>query len=125
MCAYFDHVSGESSSLTWIWDPAQQDYELRVDLSEFPADDGDIGDYTGLWEFVGKNTWLKIYDDETCEFVNDQEDVVDSGYGWTNATGITLRFYDGSDMLMLYRAENGNLISSGNDAVFVPVDSIN
>ena len=82
------------------------------------------GEYTGLWEFVGENLWLRIYDDKTWEFVNDQEDIIQSGTLWVEENGITLHFEDTGDMLQLDRAASGNLLDSENNGVFVPVDSI-
>ena len=58
-----------------------------------------LEDYVGLWEYQGENRWLRIHDDSTWEFVNDQDDVIESGTLWVEENGITLHF-DGSGDLM-------------------------
>lgn len=111
---------GSEILMTWIWN-SEEGYVFREDLSVLPTSDGE---YTGLWEFVGENLWLRIYDDKTWEFVNDQEDIIQSGTLWVEENGITLHFEDTGDMLQLDRAASGNLLDSENNGVFVPVDSI-
>ncbi|MGN1082549.1 MAG: hypothetical protein ACI4SJ_03305 [Candidatus Avispirillum sp.] len=115
--------SGSELVTVWIWDP-EEGYVFQEDLSILTTNSGDIGEYVGLWEYVDENLWLRIYDDATWEFINDQEDVTQSGALWVEATGITLHFEDTGDVMQLDRAESGDLLDSVNNGVFVPVDSI-
>ena len=85
---------------------------------------GDISEYVGLWEYVDENLWLRIYEDETWESLNDQEDVIEYGTVLVDEAGITLCLDGTDDMLPLTPAENGDLIVGENEGVLVPVDSI-
>ena len=60
-----------------------------------------LEDYVGLWEYQGENRWLRIHDDSTWEFVNDQDDVIESGTLWVEENGITLHFDGSGDSLIL------------------------
>ena len=53
-----------------------------------------LEDYVGLWEYQGENRWLRIHDDSTWEFVNDQDDVIESGTLWVEENGITLHLME-------------------------------
>ena len=121
----FVHAPDDITQMVWIWDP-EDGYVFREDLSILPMfdSDGEISEYTGLWEYVDENLWLRIYDDETWEFLNDQEDVIACGALWVGEDGITLYFEDTDDVLQLDRAGNGDLLDSENDGMLVPVDSI-
>ena len=86
---------GDNTELIWIWDPVER-YVFREDLSTIAIGDSDqdaeqdmhleadadlvtnLEDYVGLWEYQGENRWLRIHDDFTWEFVNDQDDVIAS-----------------------------------------------
>lgn len=81
------------------------------------------GEYVGLWEYLDENLWLRIHEDATWEFVNDQEDTIYSGSLWAREDGITLYFGEG-DTLELDRVENGNLIDRENNGVLVPAEGI-
>ena len=46
------------------------------DIMFVPSDDGgddgvDLSEFVGLWEYVDQNLWLRIYDNETWDFLND------------------------------------------------------
>ena len=115
--------SGSELVMVWIWD-TEEGYVFREDLSTLAMSSGDISEYVGLWEYVDENLWLRIYDDATWEFVNDQEDVIQSGTLWVEETGITLHFEDTGDVLQLDRAVSGDLLDGENNGVLVLVDSI-
>ena len=119
----FVYAPGDSISMIWIWDPVER-YVFREDLSVLTTNSGSVSDYVGLWEYVDANLWLRIYDDETWEFLNDQEDVIACGALWVGQDGITLYFEDTDDVLQLDRAGSGDLLDSENDGTLVPVDSI-
>ena len=121
----FVHAPDDITQMVWIWNP-EDGYVFREDLSILPTfdSDGEISDYTGLWEYVDANLWLRIYDDETWEFLNDQEDVIACGALWVGQDGITLYFEDTDDVLQLDRAGSGDLLDSENGGMLVPVDSI-
>lgn len=45
------------------------------DIIFVPSDDGgddgvDLSEFVGLWEYVDQNLWLRIYDNETWDFLN-------------------------------------------------------
>ena len=81
---------GDNTELIWIWDPVER-YVFREDLSTITIGDDaqdtggeidpvmNLADYVGLWEYQGENRWLRIHEDSTWEFVNDQDDVIESG----------------------------------------------
>lgn len=118
----FLHENGDATDLIWIWDPEER-YVYREDLSAVPADEGDPSDYTGLWEYPDENLWLRIYEDATWEFVNDQEDVIEYGTLWADEDGVTLHFDGSGDTLQLDRSVSGDLINSVNDGMLFPAES--
>ena len=71
----FIHENGDATELIWIWDPVER-YVFREDLSTVTLSGGDLSEYVGLWEYQGENLWLRIHEDATWEFVNDQDDVI-------------------------------------------------
>ncbi|MGN0666612.1 MAG: hypothetical protein ACI4KF_08820 [Huintestinicola sp.] len=86
---------------------------------------GGISEYVGLWECVGEDAWLRIYEGEAWEFLNDQEVAIAFGSLWVDETGITLYFDDTGDVVMrLDRTESGELIDNENGGVFILVDGI-
>ena len=121
----FIHDSGDITQMVWIWNP-EDGYVLREDLSILPTfdSDDDISEYVGLWEYVDENLWLRIYEDETWEFLNDQEDVIAFGTLWVDESGITLYFDGTDDVMQLDRAVSGDLLDGENNGVLVPADSI-
>ena len=80
-------------------------------------------DYTGLWEYPDENLWLRIYEDATWEFVNDQEDVIEYGTLWADENGVTLHFDGSGDTLQLDRSVSGDLINSVNGDMLFPAES--
>ena len=79
----FIHENGDATELIWIWDPVER-YVFREDLSTVAISGGDLSgddlsEYVGLWEYQGENLWLRIRDDATWEFVNDQDEVIEYG----------------------------------------------
>lgn len=118
----FLHENGDATDLIWIWD-SEQRYVYREDLSAVPADEGSPSDYTGLWEYPDENLWLRIYEDATWEFVNDQEDVIEYGTLWADENGVTLHFDGSGDTLQLDRSVSGDLINSVNGDMLFPAES--
>ena len=123
VCVSFVHAPGESTKMVWIWD-AEERYVFREDLSVVTSGGTDISDYTGLWEYGNENLWLRIYDDSTWEFVNDQDEVIEYGTLWIDDAGITLHFDGSGDTLQLDRTVSGDLIDSVNDTILFPVEGI-
>ena len=118
----FLHENGDATDLVWIWDPEER-YVYREDLSAIPADEGNPSDYAGLWEYPDENLWLRIYEDATWEFVNDQEDVIEYGTLWADENGVTLHFDGSGDTLQLDRSVSGDLINSVNGDMLFPAES--
>lgn len=123
VCVSFVHAPGESTRMVWIWD-AEERYVFREDLSIVTSGGTDISDYTGLWEYGNENLWLRINDDATWEFVNDQDEVIEYGTLWIDDAGITLHFDGSGDTLQLDRTVSGDLIDSVNDTVLFLVEGI-
>lgn len=119
----FLHENGDATDLIWIWDPEER-YVYREDLSAIPADEGDLSDYAGLWEYPDEKLWLRIYEDATWEFVNDQEDVLEYGTLWEDENGVTLHFDGSGDTLQLDRTVSGDLINSVNGGMLFPTEGI-
>ena len=124
VCVSFVHTPGESTQMVWVWD-AEERYVFREDLSMITTgSDADITDYIGLWEYGNENLWLRINDDSTWEFVNDQDEVIEYGTLWVDDSNVTLHFDGSGDTLQLDRTVSGNLIDSVNDTVLFPVEEI-
>ena len=119
----FIHENGDATELVWIWDPVER-YVFREDLSTVALSGGDLGEYVGLWEYQGKNLWLRICDDATWEFVNDQDEVIEYGTLWVDENGVTLHFDGSGDTLQLDRTVSGDLIDSVNNGTLLPVEGI-
>ena len=119
----FAHENGDTTELAWTWDPAGQ-YVFREDLSDAAISAGNLEDYVGLWEYVGRNLWLRIHEDATWEFINSEEDVNEYGTLWVDAAGITLHFDGSGDVLQLVRAADGSLADRVNDGTLRPVDNM-
>ena len=83
-----------------------------------------LEDYVGLWEYQGENRWLRIHDDSTWEFVNDQDDVIESGTLWVEENGITLHFDGSGDTLQLDFTVSGDLMDLTNGGSLFPVEAI-
>ena len=103
---------------------------IENDLMFVPADsvpannDVDLSEYIGLWEYVGENLWICIYDDDTWSFFNDQEDVIANGTLAADEYGITL-FFDGSgDEMRLDFAVSGDLLDVENNGTLGRAGSI-
>lgn len=98
---------------------------LENEMTFVPAGSSvDLSEYFGLWEYVGENLWLCIYDDETWSFFNDQEDVIASGTLWADEFGITLYFDGTGDVMQLDFAVSGDLLDGQNNGTLVPTDKI-
>lgn len=124
----FIHENGDATELIWIWDPVER-YVFREDLSTVAISGGDLSgddlsEYVGLWEYQGENLWLRIRDDATWEFVNDQDEVIEYGTLWVDEYGITLHFDGSGDTLQLDRTVSGDLIDSVNGGTLLPVEGI-
>lgn len=83
-----------------------------------------IAPYVGLWEYQGENLWLRIHEDATWEFVNDQDDVIEYGTLWVDENGVTLHFDGSGDTLQLDCTVSGDLIDSVNGGTLLPVEGI-
>ena len=124
----FIHENGDATELIWLWDPVER-YVFREDLSTVALSSGDLNgddlsEYVGLWEYQGENLWLRIRDDATWEFVNDQNDVIEYGTLWVDENGLTLHFDGSGDTLQLDRTVSGDLIDSVNGGTLLPVEGI-
>lgn len=119
----FIHENGDATELIWIWDPAER-YVFREDLSTVALSGDDLSEYVGLWEYQGENLWLRIREDATWEFVNDQDEVIEYGTLWVDEYGITLHFDGSGDTLQLDRTVSGDLIDSVNGGTLLPVEGI-
>ena len=131
----FIHENNDLTELIWIWDPVQR-YVFREDLSTVSIQEegrGDLiepetpevlEDYVGLWEYQGENLWLRIRDDATWEFVNEQDEVLDYGTLWADETGVTLHFDGSGDVLQLDRTVSGDLMDIANGGALFPVEGI-
>ena len=89
-----------------------------------PFNNIDISEYVGLWKYEDINLWLRIYEDGTWDFFNDQEDVIYSGTLQVDETGITLYFDGTDDVLQLDCSMSDCLIDCEDGSVLVPADSI-
>ena len=124
----FIHENADATELIWIWDPVER-YVFREDLSTVAISGGDLSgddlsEYVGLWEYQGENLWLRIREDATWEFVNDQDEVIEYGTLWVDEYGITLHFDGSGDTLQLDRTVSGDLIDSVNGGTLLPVEGI-
>ena len=122
------HEDMSNTTMLWLWDP-QERYVYQPEYSSFhvPGVAGPeelIASYVGLWEYQGKNFWLRICDDATWEFVNDQDEVIEYGTLWVDEYGITLHFDGSGDTLQLDRTVSGDLIDSVNGGTLLPVEGI-
>ena len=122
------HEDMSNTTMLWLWDP-QERYVYQPDYSSFhvPGVAGPeelIAPYVGLWEYQGENLWLRIREDATWEFVNDQDDVIEYGTLWVDENGVTLHFDGSGDTLQLDRTVSGDLIDSVNDGTLLPVEGI-
>ena len=122
------HEDMSNTTMLWLWDP-QERYVYQPEYSSFhvPGVAGPeelIASYVGLWEYQGKNLWLRIRDDATWEFVNDQDEVIEYGTLWMDEYGITLHFDGSGDTLQLDRTVSGDLIDSVNGGTLLPVEGI-
>ena len=90
------HEDMSNTTMLWLWAP-QERYVYQPEYSNFhvPGVAGPeelIASYVGLWEYQGENLWLRIREDATWEFVNDQDDVIEYGTLWV-ASGMCLRTF--------------------------------
>ena len=62
--------------------PKESSAGLDDETSDTEDTDGtaaDVGEYVGLWSYVGENLWLRIYDDSTWEFLDENSAALDLG----------------------------------------------
>ena len=121
------HEDMSNTTMLWLWAP-QERYVYQPDYSGFhvpgvAGPEEPIAPYVGLWEYQGENRWLRIHDDFTWEFVNDQEDVIEYGTLWADENGVTLHFDGSGDTLQLNRSVSGDLINSVNGDMLFPAES--
>ncbi|MGN1129269.1 MAG: hypothetical protein ACI4T6_10015, partial [Candidatus Flemingiibacterium sp.] len=105
---------------------AEEEWNENTSDDWYGSDMGsvDISEYVGLWEHVGENLWLCIYDDATWSFFNDQEDVIASGTLTADEFGVTLCFDGSGDEMRLDVAVSGDLLDGENNGTLVPADKI-
>ncbi|MGI6316527.1 MAG: hypothetical protein ACOX17_07695 [Christensenellales bacterium] len=118
----FIHKNGDNTEMVWIWD-SEERYVFRGDLSTIKVGGNDINTYIGIWEYID-NLWLRIYEDATWEFVDDQENLIEYGTLWVSETGVTLYFNGSGNMLQLDRTVSGDLIDIVNGTTLIPVEEI-
>ena len=94
------------------------------DPGDGDLNDGDLSEYVGLWEYRGENRWLRIHEDATWEFVNDQDEVIEYGTLWADENGVTLHFDGSGDVLQLDRTVSGDLMDIANGGSLFPVEGI-
>lgn len=107
--------------------PKESTAELDDETSDTEDTDGaaaDVGEYVGLWSYVGENLWLRIYDDSTWEFLDENSAVLADGTLWAEEDGVTLHFGENGDVLMLDRTVSGDLIDSANGGTLVSAEEI-
>lgn len=129
----FYHEDGSETHLVWIWDPEeryvfQPSYSYVTGSTDtvevgYPVE-GDISPYVGLWEYIGANIWLRIYDDATWEFMNSEEDVIESGVVLADAYGIELHFDGSGDVMTLESTAGGDLLDNANGGTLCSVEAI-
>ena len=108
------HEDMSNTTMLWLWDP-QERYVYQPEYSSFHVPgvaepEELIAPYVGLWEYQGKNLWLRVHEDATWEFVNDQDEVIEYGTLWVDENGLTLHFDGSGDTLQLDRTVSGDLI---------------
>lgn len=107
--------------------PKESSAGLDDETSDTEDTDGaaaNVGEYVGLWSYVGENLWLRIYDDSTWEFLDENSAVLADGTLWAEEDGVTLHFGENGDVLMLDRTVSGDLIDSANGGTLVPAEEI-
>ena len=122
------HEDMSNTTMLWLWDP-QERYVYQPEYSSFHVPgvaepEELIASYVGLWEYQGKNLWLRVHEDATWEFVNDQDEVIEYGTLWVDENGLTLHFDGSGDTLQLDRTVSGDLIDSVNNGTLLPVEGI-
>ena len=122
------HEDMSNTTMLWLWDP-QERYVYQPEYSSFHVPgvaepEELIAPYVGLWEYQGKNLWLRVHEDATWEFVNDQDEVIEYGTLWVDENGLTLHFDGSGDTLQLDRTVSGDLIDSVNNGTLLPVEGI-
>ena len=122
------HEDMSNTTMLWLWAP-QERYVYQPDYSSFhvpgvAGPEEPIAPYVGLWEYQGENLWLRIHEDATWEFVNDQDDVIEYGTLWVDENGVTLHFDGSGDTLQLDCTVSGDLIDSVNGGTLLPVEGI-
>ncbi len=123
----FRHADGTETHLVWIWD-AHVRYVFREELSdvtggEDPADDA-LELYVGLWEYVGQNFWLRVYENADWAFLDADENTIMSGTAVADADGIELHDAASGDVLRLIPTDDDELYDSANDGYLHPVEAI-
>ncbi len=122
------HEDMSNTTMLWLWDPRER-YVYQPEYSSFRVPgvaepEELIASYVGLWEYQGKNLWLRVHEDVTWEFVNDQDEVIEYGTLWVDENGLTLHFDGSGDTLQLDRTVSGDLIDSVNNGTLLPVEGI-
>ena len=114
----FRHADGTETHLVWIRD-AHVRYVFREELSDVtggkdPADDA-LELYVGLWEYVGQNFWLRVYENADWAFLDADENTIMSGTAVADADGIELHDAANGDVLRLIPTDDDELYDSAND----------
>lgn len=120
----FYHEDDTETTLIWYWDE-EDGYVFREDESEFPVEEeNDLLYYTGLWEYIGENVWIHIYDDATWSLVNSADEVIDSGVVLSDGSGVELHYDGNGDVLRLTLSGDGALLDEVNDGRLERVEQI-
>lgn len=128
---FLQHPDMTHSNLVWYWDAADG-YVYQPALSNVyvsdvvtePENDDLLADYIGLWEYVGANRWLRVHDDGTWEFVNDQDEVIEYGTLLADEDGLTLEYAGSDEVMYLDRSESGELMDILTGGALLPVEEI-
>lgn len=128
----FHRGDSPDTIFVWYWVP-EEGYVFQPDQSYDYSLNGDNGDgeeedvlsfYQGLWEYEGDNIWLRIQNDASWEFINSDEETIESGTALCDTNGVELH-YDGSgDVLYLELSLNGDLLDRVNNGKLVKVEEI-
>lgn len=120
----FLHVDKSETHLVWIWD-AEERYVYYPELSwSKNMSSSYIANYVGLWKYAGADIWLHVEDDASWEFLDADQNTLDSGVVWADDSGVVLS-YDGSDdLLVLELSAGGDLLDQENGSSLSMVERI-
>lgn len=121
----FVSADGEVSTLVWFWEDGSGYVYQPWESAIAGYEEADISQYTGLWEYLGENIWLNIYDDAAWTFVNSDGEVVYSGVALPDTGGVELHYDENGDIMRLVLTDPDVLYDAVNNGSLVRVDSAN